>query len=335
MQLAWSQGGASLIGSSQKMSSMKDVPREDILVHGHGACPGCGYAATAKNIIKMLGPNTVVYVPSSCLVVFGALYPYSAWKVPYFFTAFGNTGAVTTGIRAALRRRGVSAQVVGMAGDGGSFDIGLQALSGAAYRNEDIIYVCLDNEAFMNTGIQRSSATPFGASTTTSPIGTKIQGNRRFKKDLAKIIADHDVPYVATLSVGHFTDFVRKVQKAKEIEGFRFLHCLTPCIPGWRIEPAKGVSISRLAVETGMWTLYEVDHGKPKITYKPKELIPVQEYLSIQGRFRGMSGQDIETLQRWICDKWTKDYGEEAKVTVCKAGEKREFIDDGDPIHGV
>lgn len=319
-----------------RMRSMKDVPREDMLTHGHGACPGCGYAVTAKNIAKMLGPSTVVYVPASCLVVFGALYPYSSWKIPYLYTAFENTGAVTTGIKAALRRRHIDATVVGMAGDGGTFDIGLQALSGAAERNEDIIYVCLDNEAYMNTGIQRSSATPFGAWTTTTPVGLEVKGNRRFKKDIARIVADHDVPYVATLSVAHFTDFVRKVQKAKETKGFRFLHCLTPCIPGWRIEPSKGVSINRLAVDTGMWTLYEVENGVPKVTYKPKAMTPVTEYLKLQGRFKHMSEADVRTLQAWLCEKWRANYGEEAPSPPCVLPPKEEVLaHDGDTLYGI
>ncbi len=319
-----------------RMRSMKDVPREDMLIHGHGACPGCGYAATAKNIAKMLGPNTVVYVPASCLVVFGAIYPYSSWKIPYLYTAFENTGAVTSGIKAALRRRHIDATVVGMAGDGGTFDIGLQALSGAAERNEDIIYVCLDNEAYMNTGIQRSSATPFGAWTTTTPVGLEVKGNRRFKKDIARIVADHDVPYVATLSVAHFTDFVRKMQKAKETRGFRFLHCLTPCIPGWRIEPSIGVSINRLAVDTGMWTLYEVENGVPKVTYRPKTMVPVTEYLKLQGRFRHISEADARELQAWLCEKWRVHYGEDAPVPPCVLPPQEDVLGhDGDTLYGI
>lgn len=319
-----------------EMKGLKDVPREDMFQHGHGACPGCGYATTAKNIAKILGPDTVVYVPASCLVVFGALYPVSAWKVPYMFTAFENTGAVITGIKAALRRRGIDATVVGMAGDGGTFDIGLQALSGAAERNEDVLYVCLDNEAYMNTGIQRSSATPFGAWTTTSPIGSAVRGNRKFKKDIAAIVAQHDVPYIATLSVAHFSDFVRKVSKAKEMKGFRFLHCLTPCVPGWRIETSKGVSIDRLAVETGMWTLYEIENGVPRVTYKPKKMVPVTEYLKLQGRFKQMSEEDIRTLQTWLCRKWKDSYGEEIGEPPCqRVVYEEELAHDGDTLYGI
>ncbi|NLK25285.1 MAG: pyruvate synthase subunit beta [Euryarchaeota archaeon] len=333
MHLAWAKGGTAVKSSS---TGLKGVTREDMFVHGHGACPGCGYAATAKNIAKILGPETVIYVPASCLVVFGALYPISAWKVPYIYSAFENTGAVITGLRAAYRHRDIKANVVGMAGDGGTFDIGLQALSGAAERNEDVIYVCLDNEAYMNTGIQRSSATPFGAWTTTTPAGAVIQGNRRFKKDIAAIVAQHEVPYVATLSVAHFSDFVRKVEKAKGMSGFRFLHCLTPCVPGWRIEPSKGVSINRLAVDTGMWTLYEVENGAPRVTYKPRDITPVTEYLQLQGRFRHISEEDVRTLQSWLCRKWKAHYDEDVKEPPCVlAPRKAELGHDGDPLHGV
>ncbi|KQM11862.1 2-ketoisovalerate ferredoxin oxidoreductase [Methanomassiliicoccales archaeon RumEn M1] len=318
------------------VAGLRNVSREDMLVHGHGACPGCGYAVTARNIAKVLGPQTVVYVPASCLTVFSATYPKSAWRIPFLYTAFENTGAIITGLKAAYRRRGIEANVVGMAGDGGSFDIGLQALSGAAERNEDVIYVCLDNEAYMNTGIQRSSATPFGAWTTTTPAGLEIQGNRRFKKDLAAIVAQHDVPYVATLSVAHFTDFVKKVEKAKSMSGFRFLHCLTPCIPGWRIEPSRGVSIDRLAVETGMWTLYEVEHGVPRVTYRPRKMLPVTEYLGLQGRFKHISEEDVRTLQSWLCRKWKAHYGEEVEEPPCVIARKDEGLGhDGDPLHGL
>jgi pyruvate/2-oxoacid:ferredoxin oxidoreductase beta subunit len=223
-----------------------------------------------------------------------------------------------------------------MAGDGGTFDIGLQALSGAADRNEDVIYVCLDNEAYMNTGIQRSSATPFGAWTTTSPVGKKIQGKREFKKDLGAIVTAHGIPYMATLSIAHFNDFLKKVQRAKEVKGFRFLHVLTPCVPGWRSEAAKSVAIARLAVETGMWTLYEVDHGEDRLTYKPKMMVPVKEYLQLQGRFRHMSEEDIKRLQAWICEKWKHHYYEEIPVPPCELEKgKKELITDEDPLHGV
>jgi pyruvate/2-oxoacid:ferredoxin oxidoreductase beta subunit len=322
--------------SDQQMKTIKDMPREDYFVRGHGACPGCGVAIAVKNIARILGPDATVYVPASCLIVFSSLYPTAAFKWPFLYTAFENTGAVISGIKAAYRRRGKETTVVGMAGDGGTFDIGLQALSGAADRNEDVIYVCLDNEAYMNTGIQRSSATPFGAWTTTSPVGKKIQGKREFKKDLGAIVTAHGIPYMATLSIAHFNDFLKKVQRAKEVKGFRFLHVLTPCVPGWRSEASKSVAIARLAVETGMWTLYEVDHGEDRLTYKPKMMVPVKEYLQLQGRFRHMSEEDIKRLQAWICEKWKHHYYEEIPVPPCELEKgKKELITDEDPLHGV
>ena len=324
------------MSEAKAIRTIRDVPREDFLVRGHGACPGCGVAIAAKNIARVLGPDATVYVPASCLIVFTALYPHSAFRWPFLYTAFENTGAVISGIKAAFRRRGKGTIVVGMAGDGGTFDIGLQAMSGAADRNEDVIYVCLDNEAYMNTGIQRSSATPFGAWTTTSPVGKMIQGKREFKKDIGAIVEAHGVPYMATLSIAHPNDFVRKVQRAKEISGFRFLHVLSPCVPGWRSEASKSVAIARLAVETGMWTLYEVDHGVQKLTYKPKTMVPVKDYLQLQGRFRRMNEKDIERLQTWICEKWKHHFYEEIPVPPCELEKARkELIADEDPLHGV
>jgi pyruvate/2-oxoacid:ferredoxin oxidoreductase beta subunit len=223
-----------------------------------------------------------------------------------------------------------------MAGDGGTFDIGLQALSGAADRNEDVIYVCLDNEAYMNTGIQMSGATPFGAWTTTSPNGKVISGKRRFKKDLGAIVAAHGVPYMATLSIAHWNDFVRKAEKAKRAEGFRFLHVFTPCVPGWRSEAAKTMEISRMAVETGMWTLYEVENGEVNVTYKPKKMEPVTEYLKLQGRFAHMSTDDVNTLQRWLCKKWWAHYDDEVEAPPCAIYTAEKPLGHaGDPLHGV
>ncbi len=297
----------------EEMHGLKDIKRNEFFINGHGACPGCGIAIAIKNVMRILGPDATVYVPASCAVVFSAQYPNSAFRTPYFFTAFENTGAVTTGIKAAYRRRGKKSLVVGIAGDGGTFDIGLQALSSALDRNEDIIYVCVDNEAFMNTGIQRSSSTPFGAWTTTSPVGSKVQGKRTFKKDLMKIVEAHDPPYAATLSIAHFNDFVKKVDKAKHMSGFRFLHILTPCVPGWKYESAMSVEIAKLAVETGMWTLFEYEEGESRTTYKPKQMLPVTDYLKLQGRFRHMNDADIRTLQSWLCGKWYQNYGHEIR----------------------
>jgi pyruvate/2-oxoacid:ferredoxin oxidoreductase beta subunit len=322
--------------SEESKLTIKEVPNKDYFLWGHGACPGCGVAIAVKNIMKILGPETIVYVPASCLVVFGAQYPTSAFDVPYFFTAFENTGAVTTGIRAAMRRRGKKALVVGLAGDGGTFDIGLQALSGAADRDEDILYVCLDNEAYMNTGIQMSGATPFGAWTTTSPAGKAVKGKRRFKKDIDHIVAAHDPPYMATLSIAHYNDFVRKVDKAKNTQGFRFLHVLTPCVPGWRSEASKTMEIAKLAVETGMWTLFEAEKGEASLTYKPAKMLPVTDYLKVQGRFAHMTVDDINALQKWLCMKWWVHYKDQVDAPPCEIYRtEKPLAHDGDPLHGV
>jgi len=316
--------------------TIKEVPNKDYFLWGHGACPGCGVAIAVKNIMKILGPETIVYIPASCLVVFGAQYPNSAFDVPYFFTAFENTGAVTTGIRAALRRRGKKAVVVGLAGDGGTFDIGLQSLSGAADRDEDILYVCLDNEAYMNTGIQMSGATPFGAWTTTSPAGKVVKGKRRFKKDIDHIVAAHDPPYMATLSIAHYNDFVRKVDKAKNTQGFRFLHVLTPCVPGWRTEASKSMEIAKLAVETGMWTLLEAEKGEAMLTYKPSKMLPVTDYLKLQGRFAHLTPDDINAMQKWLCMKWWMHYKDQVEAPPCEIYRtEKPMAHDGDPLHGV
>ena len=297
---------------------LKDLPDENLFTQGHTACPGCGAAMSIRNAIRILGKNSVVYVPASCAVVFGTTFPYAAWKVPFFHTAFENTGATIAGIKAAFEMKGKDVNVIGFAGDGGTYDIGLQSMSGAAERNDDVLYVCLDNEAYMNTGIQRSGGTPFGAWTTTTPVGKKTQGNRTFKKNLAEIVTAHDIPYYATLSIGHPADFIRKVEKAKSMTGFRFLHMFTPCIPGWKMDPAKTVEVTKLAVETGLWTLFEVENGEKKITHKPSKMKRVKEYLMMQGRFRHMNDEDIKTLQMWACDKWNMHYNEKGAPDVCE-----------------
>jgi pyruvate/2-oxoacid:ferredoxin oxidoreductase beta subunit len=307
---------------------LKDLPDENLFTQGHTACPGCGAAMSIRNTIRIFGKDTAVYVPASCAVVFGTTFPLAAWKVPFFHTAFENTGASIAGMKAAYEVKGKDVTVIGFAGDGGTYDIGLQSMSGAAERNDDVLYICLDNEAYMNTGIQRSGGTPFGAWTTTTPVGKKTQGNRTFKKNLAEIVAAHDIPYFATLSIGHPVDFIRKVEKAKSMKGFRFLHMFTPCIPGWKMDPAKTVEVTKLAVESGMWTLFEIENGEKKITYKPQKMKRVKDYLMMQGRFRHMSEEDIKKLQTWVCHKWNLNYNEKGAPGVCE-------IEPPEEHHGV
>ncbi|KAA0002900.1 MAG: pyruvate synthase subunit beta [Thermoplasmata archaeon] len=293
--------------------NIKDLPKEELFTSGHTACPGCAAPIVVRNMMKIFGKETVVYAPANCLLVFGGTYPYIAWKVPYLHEAFENTAACISGISRALKKKGKKATVVGIAGDGGTYDIGIQALSGAAERNEDVIYVCYDNEAYMNTGIQRSGSTPYGASTTTTPVGRKILGKTHHKKDMAEIMRAHEIPYMATLSISHPKDFLRKVEKAKGMEGFRYLHVFSPCPTGWRFDPAKTIEVAKKAIQSGMWTLYEAEYGEITNIYKPSKKIPVEEYIKDQGRFRHFTEEMINELQQWVDHKWKRLYGELAE----------------------
>ncbi len=287
--------------------NIKELPDKELFTPGHTACPGCAAPIVMRHVMKIFGEKSVVYNPACCLLVFGGTYPWIAWEVPYNHVAFENTGACITGISRALKNIGRDdVTVLGIAGDGGTADIGFQALSGAAERNEDVVYIMYDNEAYMNTGIQRSGSTPYGAWTTTTPAGSKIKGKERFKKDMATIMLAHNVPYVATLNIAYPADFLRKLEKAKEMSGFRFLQIYAPCPTGWRADPNSAVDLSKLAVETGMWTLWEAENGKVTINKKPK-FTPVKEYLDQQGRFRHFDDEQYGIIEQWVKDKWDKD----------------------------
>ncbi len=289
---------------------IKDLPEENLFTEGHTACPGCGAPIVVRNMMKVLGEDTIIYAPANCLLVFGGTYPKIAWKIPYLHEAFENTGACISGVSRALRKKGNDhTTVLGVAGDGGTYDIGIQALSGAAERNEDVIYVCYDNEAYMNTGIQRSGSTPYGAATTTTPAGKKIPGKTHHKKNMPEIMRAHDIPYMATASISYQKDFLRKVEKARDMEGFRYLHIFTPCPTGWRLDPSQTVEIGRKAVQSGMWTLYEAEHGEITDIHEPKKKIPVKDYIGDQGRFRHFTEDMLDELQRWADQKWKRMYG--------------------------
>ena len=289
-----------------KKLTIKDLPDEDYFTSGHTACAGCGGAIVARIVMKVMGENTVVYLPANCMLVFSATYPYNSFKVPFLQVLFENSAACATGMTRALKRLGrKDTNVVVFAGDGGTADIGIQALSGAAERNEDMIYICYDNEAYMNTGIQRSGATPYGAWTTTTPVGKKITGKEEFKKDVPRIVMAHDVPYVATASLGFPMDLLNKLQKAKEMDGFRYIQIHSPCPTGWRADSSQTVNLAKLAVETGLWILYEVENGKMTINRKPK-FTPLEEYLRLQGRFKHMSPEMVEKLKSQIEVRWEK-----------------------------
>ena len=273
---------------------------EDMMRPGHLACPGCGVAIAMRLVLRALGEKTIAIIIPSCSSMIASTYPNSALKVPTFHGTFETAAPTAAGIAYALKIKGKNEiSVVAFAGDGGTFDIGLQSLSGAADRNEHFIYVCLDNEAYMNTGIQSSSATPQYAWTITTPSGRHGR-----KKKLMEIIAAHRVPYAATASVGYPQDLMDKVQKARSIEGTKFIHILTPCAIGWRMEESLSVKAAMLAVETRLFPLYEVFDGKKyAVTYDPQNL-PVKEYLQVQGRYRHLSAEQIQEIQKEVDEEW-------------------------------
>ncbi len=274
----------------------------ELMNPGHLGCPGCGATIAMKFALQALGENTMVVIPACCWGVIAGPYPQSALNVPVLQTAFATAGAAASGLRAALDMRGESdTTVLTWAGDGGTFDIGFQSLSGAVERNEDCIFVCYDNEAYMNTGVQRSSATPYGMRTTTTPAG---QWKRTGKKNILEAMAAHRLPYAATASIGYPEDLIRKFEKAKTIRGgSRFLHVLAPCPTGWRIESEMTVKIARLAVQTNVFPLYEVDGGV-KYTLNFKGERGVVDYLAVQGRFKHLSASDFARIQEMVDNEW-------------------------------
>jgi len=271
----------------------KLLPREEYVVSGHRACQGCGEVLAMRLIHKILGKNTIVSCATGCMEIISSSYPDTAWKIPWLHVAFECAAAVGSGVESAykvLQRKGrvpkKKINFVSMAGDGGTADIGMQALSGALERGHDFMYICYDNEAYMNTGIQRSSLTPFGASTTTSPSGKVSIGQQTWKKNMVEIAAAHDVPYTATLNPSYPIDLAMKVKKAMKIRGPKYLHVYSGCPTGWRSDSDMTIQIGRLAVQTCVFPLYEVEHGRYRITVPVPERLPVERYLETQRRFR-------------------------------------------------
>ncbi len=277
----------------------RELTNVEYINQGHFACPGCVAALSMRHALKVLGEKTVIVMPASCWSIIAGGLPTTALQVPLLHVPFAVSAAVASGVKNAYNAEGKDdINVVVWAGDGGTFDIGLQALSGAAERKEDILYVCYDNEAYMNTGIQKSSATPPGAWTTTTPSGNPIEFE---KKDIVNIVLSHNPNYVATATIAYPDDFYRKFEKAKNIKGFRFIHLLSSCFPGWRIDSQDALKVLRLAVESGIFLLLEVENGKPiEITYKPEKFIPVKEYFKIQGRYRHLTDEVIEQIQERV-----------------------------------
>ncbi len=289
----------------------KDIAeKSDLLMSGHRACAGCAPATVLRLIMKATRGPTIVTNATGCMEVISSLYPQTAWAVPWVHTAFENAAANASGIDAALkilkkkgRIKHEHVDVIAFAGDGGTCDIGIQALSGAVERGHDFLFVLYDNEAYMNTGIQRSGGTPLGAATTTSPAGTVIPGKLEPKKPIADIMVAHEIPYVATASPYYWRDLIAKARKGLEVEGPAFLHVFAPCPRGWRSDPAKSIELSRLAVETCIFPLWEAVNGQyqlspPSKAYAlaPQKKKPVKEYLQIQGRFRHLFTPKFEKL---------------------------------------
>lgn len=301
------------------MANLKELSKKpEGLSGGHRMCPGCTATIAVRQILLASDKPVVVTSATGCLEVSTTIFPYTAWKVPFIHNAFENAAATISGIEAAFlslkRQKKIPADkdvnFVAFGGDGGTYDIGFQALSGAMERGHNILYVCYNNEAYMNTGIQRSSATPKGSNTTTSPVGKAVPGKMQHSKDLTACMVAHNVPYVAQSSPSYWNDLISKTQKAFSIKGPKFINVFSPCRLGWGFEPSQAVNLGRLAVETCFWPLYEVVDGEYKITFKPKEKKPITEYLKTQVRFKHLLKPEnkniVDSIQAEIDRRWNK-----------------------------
>jgi len=301
------------------------VTREENFAPGHRACIGCGEALAVRLACKALGHNVIIANATGCMEIVSSQLPYTSWRVPWIHTLFENTAAVASGIEAGLkvmtrkgRRPAQDVKVVAMAGDGGTSDIGVQALSGALERGHNFLYICFDNEAYMNTGIQRSSATPYGASTTTSPAGKVSIGQVTWKKNMPAIAIAHDIPYVATASPSYPFDLMAKVKKGVDTTGPAYVHILSVCPVGWRCPPDLSVRIGRLAIETGIFPLYEVENGQYRLNFDFPKLRPVTDYMKLQGRFRHLSPEDINKIQTRVIEEYEKLREKAVKTEVAE-----------------
>jgi pyruvate ferredoxin oxidoreductase beta subunit len=290
--------------------------KEDLLSYGHRMCAGCGAPIVVKMVLMSTDHPLVAANATGCLEVSTCISEYTAWKIPWIHTAFENAAATLSGVEAMYRQWKKKGKIdkkvkfIAFGGDGGTYDIGFQSLSGAMERGHDMVYVCYDNGAYMNTGIQRSSATPRGANTTTCPVGKVIPGKMQPRKDLTRIMAAHNIPYAAQASPGNWMDLMKKARKAIDVDGPAFLNVLSPCNRGWRSKTDDAITLSKLAVETCFWPLYEIEDGVLKVNVKPKEKKPVTDFLKPQGRFRHMLSPENETLlnslQNDIDKEWNR-----------------------------
>jgi pyruvate ferredoxin oxidoreductase beta subunit len=287
--------------------AVRTLTQKEYFSPGHRSCQGCAEALAVRLMAKALGRNVIIASATGCMEIVSSPLPYTAWRVPWIHVAFENTAAVASGIESALKvlmRKGriphKKIVTLAMAGDGGTADIGLQALSGALERGHDFVYICTDNEAYMNTGIQRSSSTPFGAATTTSPVGRVKMGQITWKKNMPAIAAAHNIPYVATACPSYPIDLVQKVKKAANIEGPAYIHILSVCPTGWRSAPELSIKLGRLAAETGIFPLYEVERGQYRLSIDFPKLKPIKEYIKLQGRFRHLTEDMIGKIEERV-----------------------------------
>ncbi|MEM4500246.1 MAG: thiamine pyrophosphate-dependent enzyme [Candidatus Woesearchaeota archaeon] len=284
--------------------------KESLLTSGHRMCPGCGAAISVKIAMKVAGDNTIVCAATGCLEVSTTIFPYTSWNVSFIHNAFENAAATMSGVVNAykvLKKKGKiqkDFKFVVFAGDGGTYDIGLQSLSGALERGDEFVYILYDNEAYMNTGVQRSSSTPIGAYTTTTPIGNVKRGKEQNRKDIMEIVVSHNIPYVAQASIAYFADYIRKLEKAFSVKGPAFINVISPCPLGWGFESSLTIEMARLAVETNFWPLYEVESGKYILNYEPKNRLPITDWIKHQHRFKHLllpeNKEILEKLQNYV-----------------------------------
>ena len=299
------------------MAKLKDLAQmEDRLVAGHGMCLGCGIPLILKVVLRATEDPLVIANATGCCEVCTTIFPRTSWNVTWVHSAFENAASTIAGVEAmykSLKNKGKipkdkKIKFLGIGGDGGTYDIGLQALSGTMERGHDVVYLCYDNNAYANTGGQRSSATPMGASATTSPAGTQSPGKLQWRKDLTKILTAHNIPYVAQASPSRWQDMYNKAKKAFEVEGPAFLNILCVCPTEWKYDESKGVELAKIAVDTCVWPLYEVENGKYKLNYKPKEKKPILEWIKPQGRFRHLFKEEnawlLEEFQKKVDEEW-------------------------------
>jgi pyruvate ferredoxin oxidoreductase beta subunit len=284
----------------------KNITNQEFF-YGHKACGGCGESLAVRLTMKILGDRTFAALPAGCMSAVSFIYPNMAFTTNAIITPFASTGAVASGMAAGLKALGIKdTHTVGFAGDGGTADIGLQALSGAIDRNDDIIYICNDNEAYMNTGIQKSGLTPFGTKTTTSPAGKNLPGSVTMKKNMFEIVAAHDIAYAATASVGYLDDLMAKIEKCKNTKGTSYLHIFAPCPTGWGHESNITIDLAKQAVDSGLIYLAEYEDGEFKLNRNPKEFASVEDYLMAQGRFKHLKEEHIKIIKDNRDKKWEK-----------------------------